>query len=156
VAEALCALVEATGLRGLCGVDLIQDGDRWWLIEINPRPGASFELHERGHGLFGVHVGAVRGAAVRFDYPSAAPGCGLKIVYATGSLRVPLSFEWPQWVSDRPWPGALAVPGEPVCTVKASAQNSATARNLLERRYQRVMDRLEQWQQRQAEGRRSA
>ncbi|MBA4029997.1 MAG: hypothetical protein C0478_03750 [Planctomyces sp.] len=53
-------IVENTGLRGLFGIDGIQNGDRWQPIEINPRYTASCEILEltRGHGpsLMREHV----------------------------------------------------------------------------------------------------
>ncbi len=147
VEEAVRALVKATGLRGLCGVDLIEDGHRWWLIDVNPRPGASFELHERKQSLFAAHARAFRGGGIRFDPACFGASMGLMVVYAAGSFTVPDRPEWPVWVRDRPWPGTHLVSGEPVCTVAASAENSGTVRALLQRRHRQMSDRLEVWQE---------
>ena len=46
-ARAICAhLAAAFGLRGLFGVDLVWDGERAWVVEVNPRPTASLETIE--------------------------------------------------------------------------------------------------------------
>ena len=79
LAEVVPELTAAFGLRGLCGADFIVDDDeRWTLLEINPRPTASFELHERDGGLFTVHVDACRGRLpVRIGATKTrSPRCG--------------------------------------------------------------------------------
>ena len=64
-ARAICAhLAAAFGLRGLFGVDLVWDGERAWVVEVNPRPTGSLESVEAAHG-----VGVVRRPRGR-----AAPG----------------------------------------------------------------------------------
>jgi predicted ATP-grasp superfamily ATP-dependent carboligase len=58
-ARAICAhLAAAFGLRGLFGVDLVWDGRRAWVVEVNPRPTASLETIEAVHGVraFAVHL----------------------------------------------------------------------------------------------------
>ena len=54
------ALSGGMSLRGLVGVDLVVDGDRIWVIEINPRYSASVEIVERASGLSAIaaHVAA--------------------------------------------------------------------------------------------------
>jgi predicted ATP-grasp superfamily ATP-dependent carboligase len=53
-------LSEELSLRGLVGVDLVLDGNRMWVIEINPRYSASVEIIERASGASAVaaHVNA--------------------------------------------------------------------------------------------------
>ena len=45
--QAICSrLAAAFGLRGPFGVDFIWDGERAWVVEVNPRPTASLEVIE--------------------------------------------------------------------------------------------------------------
>ena len=58
-AGGICAhLAAAFGLRGLFGVDLVWDGERAWVVEVNPRPTASLETIAAAHGVrpFAAHV----------------------------------------------------------------------------------------------------
>ena len=75
-AQAICAhLAAAFGLRGVFGVDLVWDGARPWVVEVNPRPVASLETIDAAHGVrsFAAHLEAcagrlpasVRGGAAR-------------------------------------------------------------------------------------------
>ena len=53
---ALQALAREFGLRGLCSLDFVDDGDQAWLLEVNPRPSASLALY--GPGWMRAHVEA--------------------------------------------------------------------------------------------------
>src|SRR6202008_427806 len=71
-AVAICAHVaRAFALRGLFGVDLIWDGARAWVLEVNPRPTASLAAIEEVYGVsaFTAHVEACAGRL-----PATAPG----------------------------------------------------------------------------------
>ncbi len=156
VAESLSALAAAVGLRGLCGVDLIQDGERWWLIDLNPRPPASFELHEHEDSLLAAHFDAVEGRGLPPSRRSRRNLAGLKIVYADDPLQVPRAPQWPPWVCDRPWPGTRIERGEPVFSVRASAASGSATCALLESRIQRMQATLKTWQLEAQQSRRSA
>jgi predicted ATP-grasp superfamily ATP-dependent carboligase len=69
----LDALVAATGLVGLNGLDFILQGTRWLVLELNPRPTATAELYDPDYpqGLFGWHLRACRGS---LPARPAAPG----------------------------------------------------------------------------------
>ena len=61
--QAICAhLAAAFGLRGVFGVDLVWDGARPWVVEVNPRPVASLETIDAAHGVrsFAAHLEALR------------------------------------------------------------------------------------------------
>ena len=62
--RAICAhLAAAFGLRGLFGVDVVWDGERAWVVEVNPRPTASLETIDAAHGVrsFAAHLEAFAG-----------------------------------------------------------------------------------------------
>jgi predicted ATP-grasp superfamily ATP-dependent carboligase len=54
----------------------------------------------------------------------------MTVVYADRPLNVPASVNWPDWLADRPAPGAHIHPSAPDCTVMAEASGAAEARRL--------------------------
>lgn len=143
---ALLSLVAATGMRGLCSADLVVNSEQWWLIEVNPRPGATFELHERDASLLAWHCQALQGRLPRGWARSGGTRRAHRIVFAPWCIRVPEVANWPDWVSDRPRPGTLLCAGEPVCMLHAEGPTSASAHALLRRRRRILTETLEQWQ----------
>ena len=72
----LCAdaenLARHLGLRGLNSADFLIEGDTAWLIEINPRPGATLDLFDSPSApLFALHVDACRGVSAGARAPMA-------------------------------------------------------------------------------------
>lgn len=138
VTRALEMLAVESGLVGLNGLDFLLDGDRWAVLEVNPRPPATMELHDPDYprGLFHWHLEACRGhlpARAR-----RARACrALTIVQAPGPL-VMSDAALPSWCRDRPAPGTVFRPRDPVCTVHASAATPGAARARVEERRRRV------------------
>jgi hypothetical protein len=130
-ARAICAqLAAAFDLRGLFGVDLVWDGERAWVIEVNPRPTGSLECIEAAHGVavFAAHVAACGGRL-----PSIAPdlcahrASGKAIAFATEDVRVGDTSGWPgRGIRDVPHPGEQIAAGHPICTL-ISLQDSPHA-----------------------------
>jgi predicted ATP-grasp superfamily ATP-dependent carboligase len=124
-ADAICAhLAAAFGLRGLFGVDVVWDGERAWVVEVNPRPTASLETIAAVHGVrpFTAHLegceGKLPARAAVADPPRAA---GKAVVYATADLRMPDTRVWPErGIRDAPHPGEAIPAGHPVCTLVAT------------------------------------
>jgi predicted ATP-grasp superfamily ATP-dependent carboligase len=120
-ARTICSrLASAFGLRGLFGVDLVWDGERAWMIEVNPRPTASLEvMHE--DGLFDAHVRACAGALPRIEAERDG-AAGKAILFATEDIVVGDSERWlARGVRDVPHPGERIAAGRPVCTLVAEA-----------------------------------
>lgn len=155
--DAIAALVRATGLVGLNGIDCIvapaandaicagATSDRgtttsWWLLEVNPRPTSTAELHDRGwpRGLFGAHLLACSGTLGDGRLVPPTLRAGLQVVYADQAVRVPQHLVWPEWVTDRPRAGAAIAQGDPLCTVHARAADEASVRLTLAARAERV------------------
>jgi predicted ATP-grasp superfamily ATP-dependent carboligase len=128
-ALATCArdITTAFGLRGLNSLDFMVMGHDWWLIEVNPRPGATLDLFDSTEfPLFHAHVEAAGGRLLK----PGTPGEDYRavwIAYAETALRVPPAFVWPEQVFDRPRDGALIPEGDPVATVFAAASKPGTA-----------------------------
>lgn len=141
---ALQALAQEFGLRGLASLDFLDDGERDWLLELNPRPSASLALY--GPGWMRMHVEAAlhgrlpeaTALAVPGSPAAAVPGLatgaasqapdgvslrGTEIVFA----RAPLAFDAARAQAlaarpdchDLPVAGSRFAPGDPVCSVDA-------------------------------------
>jgi uncharacterized protein len=127
-ARAICAhLGSAFGLRGLFGVDLVWDGERAWVVEVNPRPTGSLECIEAAHdvNVFSAHLDGCAGRL-----PSIAPaararrGAGKAILFATRDVRVGDTGGWPaRGIRDVPHPRERIAAGQPICTL-VSVQGS--------------------------------
>jgi len=128
-AQTICAhLAGAFGLRGLFGVDLVWDGERAWVVEVNPRPTGSLECIEAAHdvGVFAAHL---EGCAGRLAPTAPTPrrAAGKAILFATQDVRVGDTRGWSQrGVRDVPHPGERIAAGRPICTL-VSVQESADA-----------------------------
>jgi predicted ATP-grasp superfamily ATP-dependent carboligase len=131
----LDALVAATGLVGLNGLDFLLHEGQWFALEVNPRPTATMELYDPDYprGLFDWHLRACNGELP--DHPATPRAIRAHaVVYAASSGRISAAFEPPEWCRDVPHPGAGFAPGEPVCTVHAAASDADRAAILLCRR----------------------
>ena len=131
--EAIQELVAALELRGLCGLDLIADTDhRFYVLEINPRPPATFELHEGNANLFQQHLSACCGRL-----PQGVQGMQNQdarahaILYAARPIKIVEGIGWPVWARDLPMIGTSIERGAPVCTVHARARDPERARHLV-------------------------
>jgi uncharacterized protein len=130
-ARTICAhLALAFGLRGLFGVDLVWDGERAWVIEVNPRPTGSLECVEAAHdvSVFEAHLEGCAGRP-----PSIAPArparraAGKAILFATRDVRLGDTSDWrDRGIRDVPHPRERIPAGGPICTL-VSVQDSPEA-----------------------------
>jgi predicted ATP-grasp superfamily ATP-dependent carboligase len=142
MAAAVGRLVAAIPLVGLNSADFVVDGDDFHLLEINPRPGATFDIFEpRGGSLFALHVAACRGMlpAEPPIYHDAAAGA---VVYADCDFAAMPALDWPDWAADRPVTGSSVKAQAPLCTVIASASSVAQAKMVVERRAATILATL--------------
>ena len=130
-ARTICAhLALAFGLRGLFGVDLVWDGERAWVVEVNPRPTGSLECVEAAHGVavFAAHLEGCAGRLPSIalnQVPSRA--AGKAILFATQDVRVGDTRGWPaRGIRDVPHPGERIAARRPICTL-VSVQDSPDA-----------------------------
>jgi len=143
IAAACDAITAALGLVGLNSIDLLVDGERWHVIEVNPRPGASLDIFDgaRGASLWRLHLEAVAG---RLPSPVPAPPASraAAVVYAPRRLVIPANMAWPAWSADRGAAGTIVDRGEPICTVRAEAATTSAARARVEHRGARLLAQL--------------
>ncbi len=131
--EAVMSLTKALGLKGLCGLDMaLTESGSWFLLELNPRPTATFELHEIDTSLFYAHLQACQGRLVPVIV-TEKPFRAYRIIYADKSFIMP-EVDWPDWACDRPVNGRIIEAGEPVCSIQAQAGTRAEINQLLHNR----------------------
>jgi predicted ATP-grasp superfamily ATP-dependent carboligase len=131
------SLAVTTRLRGIFGIDFIFDGERVWLIEVNPRVTAAVEVVERttGNNLLAEHLATFK---VHSDplRQIAKPTAGKVILYAKHPLAVSRSLSEklladagprhsPQ-LADIPNPDTPIAVGEPILTMLADGTDIAT------------------------------
>jgi predicted ATP-grasp superfamily ATP-dependent carboligase len=135
-------LTNAIGLRGLNSLDAMMDGEQLWVLEINPRLSASFDLYQAEDlNLFELHMQACAGNSGDW-FKASAQALNLlsqkskahHVIYASYNLPLPSDLEWPEWVADRPMPGSEILAHSPVCTVLAEAENAESAYELIRAR----------------------
>jgi predicted ATP-grasp superfamily ATP-dependent carboligase len=121
---------ELAGLRGLFGIDLIQQDQRVTVVEINPRPTATMELYERiyDRSFLEDHANVFRGIERPRIFPSGGSRNAAKmILYAPQSGQTPSLEFWKELnenskfpsVADLPEAGQSLTIGQPVCTILA-------------------------------------
>jgi predicted ATP-grasp superfamily ATP-dependent carboligase len=121
--EMSLAVSDALSLKGIVSFDYLVDDGVPYLLEVNPRPGATLDVFDDASGtVFKAHVEAARGGdpaallASEWHPPVARAAAFL---YAD---RGPLSVgavAWPEWSADRPRPGSAVGAGQPLATVIA-------------------------------------
>jgi predicted ATP-grasp superfamily ATP-dependent carboligase len=129
----------AASLVGLNSMDFHVDGDRFWLLDVNPRPGATLDIFEPPQGsLFGLHLAACAGnLAAAPIYPPGAKAAA--IAYTENDIASVPALEWPSWTADRPQPKSAVKAGEPLCTVYACDSAAMAAKALADERRRIVL-----------------
>jgi uncharacterized protein len=132
-------ITAAMSLVGLNSIDFLVDRERFCLMEINPRPGATLDIFETAdNSLFAQHVAICTGGRVgNLRYPEGATAA--EIVYAQDDILSVPALAWPDWTTDRPFAGTTIKAGEPVCTVHARGPAVAGAKALIEKRREAVL-----------------
>ena len=121
-------------LVGLNSADFVVDGDKFHLLEVNPRPSATFDLFEPdGISLFALHLDACSGT-LPASAPSYRAAMAAAIVYAEQDLMPAPAVKWPDWTADRPVAGSQIKADQPLCSVFARCATARQARRLVEKR----------------------
>jgi predicted ATP-grasp superfamily ATP-dependent carboligase len=133
-------LARAYAIKGIASADfLVRDGEPL-LLEINPRPGATLDIFDRGATpLLRLHLDALRQGKLPSRVSKLREAAASAIVYAERRGQAPAAIVWPTWVADRPKPSEWIDKNRPICTVSARAGTAAGARCLVEARRRRVL-----------------
>ncbi|MFD1332655.1 ATP-grasp domain-containing protein, partial [Methylopila musalis] len=145
IAAALDRLVAATGLVGLASADIILPADdetAFTLLEVNPRPGATLDVFDRGDGpsLLARHLAACDDR-LSSATPSQLDAHAAAVVYAPRRCSL-ARLRRPAWTADWPAEDDATPKGAPLCTVFASARTPEAARALVARRRAALLDAL--------------
>lgn len=145
--HALDGLAAAAGLRGIGSLDFLLDGDRFAVLEVNPRPSATMALYDTdfARGLVDAHLAACREGRLP-RVPGSPIVRGESIVLARGALAVTdgqVRRMLALGCRDVPQPGTTIAAGDPVCSVAASGANAAAVRAALAGRAEEVLALLE-------------
>ncbi|NOU26032.1 MAG: ATP-grasp domain-containing protein [Methylotenera sp.] len=124
-------LTTAFGLRGINSLDAILHGETLWILELNPRLSATFNLYSN---LLPVHIQGCSG--VLSELPDNPLAKAELIIFADEDLTVPANFDWPNWVADIPYvktatSGVNISLNVPICSVLAEAETADLAHQLV-------------------------
>jgi predicted ATP-grasp superfamily ATP-dependent carboligase len=127
-------------IKGLASADFLLCDDVPLLLEINPRPGATLDIFDRGsRPLLSLHIEAARQGKLPSRALALQDAMASAIVYATRRAQAPADGAWPAWVADRPQPSEWIDKSRPICTVSARAGTIAGARRLAESRRRKIL-----------------
>lgn len=139
LSAAVHRLAAAMSLVGLNSADFLAHGEDCWLLEINPRPGATLDIFEPpAESLFALHVAACAGRLVTAPHYSGGAKASA-IVYAENDIPSVPPLVWPNWTADRPQAGTTIKTGQPVCTVYACGSAGTVAKALTDERRAMVL-----------------
>ncbi len=139
---AAATLIELLDPVGLVSFDFIVSDGAAYLLEVNPRPGATLDVFDDLKGnLFRAQVeaGLGKGLWQERELPNVqSRACAL--LYADrGALRA-ADIDWPEWVSDRPMPGSAIAAEQPIATVRADGASAQEAEALVRARLSTLAD----------------
>ncbi len=137
--DRIARMVRLTALRGLNGLDFIDDGTALWALEVNPRPPASFELYDdlADDGLVAAHIRSFAALPALGPAP-VATSRGIAIVYASADTPIDRTVTFPAWCRDIPQPGQTIPRGAPIVSVSASAATPSAVEKTLRTRLAEV------------------
>jgi predicted ATP-grasp superfamily ATP-dependent carboligase len=143
IARSIAAIASELDLVGLNSADFLVSTDAVWLIEINPRPGATLDVFESNEApLFARHVAACEGR--RMPASSSFAVKAAETVYASHEVAVCEGLNWPDWAVDRSPPGTRFSAGDPVCTVLACGATVDLARACASERARKIIALVEE------------
>ncbi|HSI38224.1 MAG TPA: ATP-grasp domain-containing protein [Methylotenera sp.] len=146
--DAASKLTVTFGLFGLNSLDAIVQRDIAYVLEINPRLSATFDLYENVElNLMDLHVDASLmqlEASSHCNQPMVQSKAHA-IVYAPFDMMIPAAFDWPDWAVDTPMQGGQSVKlSAPICTVIALASNTDSAKQLAQTRVKMLLNLLQE------------
>ena len=148
VTAAVRALAAGFALRGLGSLDFMLDGNRFSVLEVNPRPPASMALYGPRR-VFAAHLRACVDGELPLDWaaPLNRSVHGTEIVFAQRptSLDEPAARRLAELAGchDLPFAATRFDAADPVCSVSVQGESAHAVRLLLERRREAVHQFLE-------------
>ncbi|HSH55160.1 MAG TPA: ATP-grasp domain-containing protein [Methylotenera sp.] len=144
--DAASKLTVTFGLFGLNSLDAIVQRDIAYVLEVNPRLSATFDLYEHADmNLMDLHVKASLGQldSVSNFNELVMLSKAHAIVYAPFDMMIPAAFDWPDWAVDIPQQRDQSVMvGAPICTVIAHADVADSAKQFAQTRVRMLLNLL--------------
>ena len=135
-------IVKEFELVGLNSIDFICRGNLVYVLEINPRIPATYELYETKYGeLMNQHIEACKNRTL----PALKSQTLIRahaIVYTPSGVKIPENMTWPLWTADRPHALEVIKKLEPVCSIFAGGQNSSQVYEMINTRKQTILAKL--------------
>ena len=139
IGDVVNKITKQTELFGLCGIDfIIDENDSLFVIDINPRPPSTFELHESQQSLFLAHINCFNSTSTDYSINKHNLLKGHIIYYASKDLLFPGNLNWPVWVKDRPYGKQKICVKNPICTIYAEGISEEEVENTLKNRFKEI------------------
>lgn len=139
---AAATLIELLDPTGLLSLDFIIHDGTAYLLEVNPRPGATLDIFDDAKGnVFRAHIEAGLGHELwqQRELPPVQSRASA-LLYADRGALIAGEIEWPDWAFDRPSPGT-AIPAEtPIASVQAEGASADEAETLVRTRLSQLSD----------------
>jgi predicted ATP-grasp superfamily ATP-dependent carboligase len=133
-------VAERFSLKGLGSADFLLNGEDFYLLEINPRPGATLDIFDsEADPLLRIHLEAMLDNRLPTALRNLPAATAAAIVYATEPITVSQTMIWPDWTADRPRRGERIDKDRPICTVWARSTTKVEARRLIDERIASVL-----------------
>lgn len=134
IEEIVNTITKETNLKGLCGIDYIVDeNNEVYVLEINPRPPSTFELHEVKGSLFDNHLSCFKDNRIEQTQKvtDSSKLRGYVILYAKQDWLIHKGINWPSWVKDKPKENQKITVSSPVCTIHAEENTVDKVKGIL-------------------------
>ncbi|NOS97566.1 MAG: ATP-grasp domain-containing protein [Methylotenera sp.] len=124
-------LTSALHLRGINSLDAILNDETLYILELNPRLSATFQLYPN---LMHAHLqGCAGNLSALSEHKNA---CAHLVLYAENAVEIPADFVWPMDAMDIPSIEANAssvkiAQDAPICTVRVEAETADLAHKLV-------------------------
>ena len=136
--QAVQKLVQARRLRGLCSADFVVADGFVWLLEINPRPGATLDVFDcEEQPLLRHHLAGCAGTLLPAP-PRPGGARAAAIAYTDCAIAAMPAIDWPDWTADRQAAFSPLTDGAPLCTVLGSGATPDSARAVAMDRIARI------------------
>jgi predicted ATP-grasp superfamily ATP-dependent carboligase len=140
MASSVRRLARSFKIKGLASADFLVNDEGAFLLEINPRPGATLDIFDCGATpLLRLHIEAVRAGKLPSSAPKLADVMASAIVYAAAGGAAPPGMAWPKWTADRPKSSEWIDKNRPICTVLARAGTKIRAKRLIKERICKIL-----------------
>lgn len=147
ITEILEKLVIEFSLKGINSLDFIENNNRCYVLEVNPRPSASLNLYDAG--LLSEHIDScINGYGALappepYEAKASSPNNpslyrAYKILFAKTDITISSQTVWPSWVSDIPCEGSIINTGDPICSIIAGGKNERQVEDSLLLRQQQL------------------